>query len=343
MPTCSSCEQKKAKSDFSKDEIKNGDQKRCKECVALTESLFSNALSTRRFDEVSTDAQVERLRSKDANTQADAANKLWALTRRGEEQVDRDIAAAGAIGPLVEMLRVRGDDRAWTAAMALQALSCRSQVRKAAIAAAGAIPLLNGMLRTGNEDDKEVAALVMLNLSCCQENCEATSDIIERQRTIVECGSVDALVALLRSPEEGAREASVSTLACLVSDSDDVRDAVVSQTFESGGVGPLADMLRGASPDGRIDAARMLKEMCTRDSVPSAAVARELGVPAVSEGQGSSSPAGALVDLIEKMASECTPELSHDIGRIAEADTEDEHLSHRMEGLAVSPMAVSVS
>lgn len=66
-------------------------------------------------------------------------------------------------------------------------------------------------------------------------------------------------------------------------------------------------------------------------------------MPAGSEGQGSSSPAGALVDLIEKLASECTPELSHDIGRIAEGDTEDEHLSHRMEGLAMSPMAVSVS
>ena len=334
MPTCSSCEQKKAKADFSKDESKKGDDKRCKDCVALTESLFSNALSTRRFDEVSTDAQVERLRSKDANTQADAANKLWALTRRGEEQCDRDIAAAGAIGPLVELLRARGDDRAWTAAMALQALSCRSQVRKAAIAAAGAIPLLGAMLQSGNEDDKEVAALVLLNLSCCQENCEATADIIERQRAIVTCGSVPALVALLSSPEEGAREAAVSTLSCLVSDADDVRSSVVSQTFEHGGVAPLAAMLRGASPDGRIDAARMLKEMAQRDPHPSAAVARELGVPAASE--------RGVVDLIEKLASECMPEMSHDIGMIVE--DEDDSLTHSMETLGVAaPMAVSVS
>ena len=35
----------------------------------------------------------------------DAANKLWALTRRGEEAVDRDIAASGAIAPLVDLLR----------------------------------------------------------------------------------------------------------------------------------------------------------------------------------------------------------------------------------------------
>ena len=67
------------------------------------------------------------------------------------------------------------------------------------------------------------------------------------------------------SARRGAREAAVSTLSCLVSDADDVRSSVVSQTFEHGGVAPLAAMLRGASPDGRIDAARMLKEMAQRD------------------------------------------------------------------------------
>ena len=76
----------------------------------------------------------------------DAANKLWTLTRRGPAVADRDIAATGAIKPLVEMLRVRGDDRAWTAAMTLQALSCRSDARKIAIADAGAIPLLITLL-----------------------------------------------------------------------------------------------------------------------------------------------------------------------------------------------------
>ena len=333
MPTCASCEKKLGKTAFSKEELKVGDGKRCTDCVALTESLFSNALSTRRFDEVSTDAQVERLRSKDANTQADAANKLWTLTRRGEEQVDRDIAAAGAIGPLVELLRARGDDRAWTSAMALQALSCRSQVRKAAIAAAGAIPLLATLLASGDEDDKEVAALVLLNLSCCQENCEATVDIIERQQLIVDAGSVEALVALLCSPEEGAREAAVSTLSCLVSDSDDVRDQVVSQAFEHGGVAPLAALLRGGSPDGRIDAARMLKAMCSRDPYPSAAVARELGVPEQ-----------MLASSIDKLAYEGAG-LSHDIHMIAEGEAEEmeEVITHGMGNMAVSSPMVAVS
>ena len=77
MPTCSSCDQKLEKSRFTKEQLKLGVDRVCKGCSDLTASLFKTTLSTRRFDEVSADAQVERLRSNDPNTVADAANKLY--------------------------------------------------------------------------------------------------------------------------------------------------------------------------------------------------------------------------------------------------------------------------
>lgn len=86
MPTCAACDQKLEKARFSKDQLKLGAERVCKNCQELTSSLFKTALSTRRFDEVSADAEVERLRAVDANTQADAANRLWTLTRRGDEK-----------------------------------------------------------------------------------------------------------------------------------------------------------------------------------------------------------------------------------------------------------------
>ena len=63
------------------------------------------------------------------------------LSRSGDEVIDREIAAAGAMGLLVELLRC--PEARWFAAGALQSLTCRSEARKAAIVNAGAlVPLV---------------------------------------------------------------------------------------------------------------------------------------------------------------------------------------------------------
>ena len=295
MPTCSACSQKLAKSAFSKTQLKLGTERRCNGCVKLVEGLFSKALSTRRWDEHSIEAQVERLRAKDANTQMDAANKLWALTRRGEEASIGHRRVAHA--PLVGLLRTRGDDRAWTAAMALQSLSCRSEARKAAIASAGAIPLLHALLSGDSDDDKEVAAMVLHNLAFCQNEQHVTATI-DRQSAIVEAGSCAALVAMIRAASEGAAsietaEAAVATLASLVGDSDALRDAVVAQVASHGGVAPLSGLLKCGS--GRAArAARLLKELAQRDA-DAAAIASELAFE-------SSAEITQLTDLIDRLA-----------------------------------------
>ena len=321
MPTCSSCEQKLIKSSFAREELRRGPERRCKACVEATNSLLSTALSTRRFDEVSTDAQVERLRSRDPNTQMDAANKLWTLTRRGSEVVDRDIAAAGAIKPLVEMLRVRGDDRAWTAAMTLQALSCRSDARKIAIADAGAIPLLITLLSGDSEDDKEVAAMVLHNLAFVQphalsggggnvadekDSAEAKryAGVVERQRQIVAAGATAPLVSLLTAPEDGAREAAAATLACLVSDSEEfTRTALVATCSAAGAIPPLAAMCtQHPYPEGRMDASRVLLALAEHSKYDASRIGqalRELEEPGASGASGSDE---SLSQLLERLA-----------------------------------------
>lgn len=302
MPTCSSCEEKLSKASFAGDQLRKGPDRVCKQCVAATASLFSAALSTRRFDEVSTDAQVERLRSRDANTQMDAANKLWTLTRRGSEAVDRDIAAAGAVKPLVDLLRCRSDDRAWTAAMTLQALSCRSDARKGAIADAGAIPLLVNLLRGDSADDKEVAAMVLHNLAFASpvrtsrsvDEEKMQEEVVARQRQIVESGAALPLVALLHAPEDGAREAAAATLACVVSDCDANRDAMVAElTASADAIPPLVEMLRcHAEAEGRYDAARVLRALVRRDDDAALRVTHELQM---------SGGAAALLALLDRL------------------------------------------
>lgn len=191
-------------------------------------------------------------------------------------QVDRDIAAAGAIPPLVECLRARGDDRAWTAAMTLQSLSCHSEVRKAAIMAAGGVQLFQALLVSGEPDDKEVAAMCLHNLCYCDED-KQLPDAVERQRAIVEAGAVAPLLALTRSLEDGAREAGACALNGLIHDEDDLRERVVSELLNNHGVPPLVALLRSpsASAEGKHDVAAILKEVAQHD--PDAAVARELG------------------------------------------------------------------
>lgn len=309
MPTCGTCDQKLAKSQFERDQLRLGPERRCKACVAATESIFKAALSTRRFDEVSTDAQVERLRSRDANTQMDAANKLWTLTRRGSEVVDRDIAAAGAIRPLADLLRYAGDDRAWTAAMTLQALSCRSDARKAAVANAGAIPLLIALLLGASDDDKEVAAMVLQNLSWSPDATNRAA-VVERQRLMVDAGACAPLVALLRAPEDGAREAAAATLASLVSESDEIRDLVVVHTAHADALDRLADMATAdAYPEGRHDACRVLKALARRSDDEAAAVADALRVRGFVAGAhaGAGAPEAAAISealpaLLERLA-----------------------------------------
>ena len=269
---CSSCDSSLSKAEFSKDELKQGVGRRCKSCVASTDALFSALRSNRRVDDVSADAEVERLRSVEPKVQADAANRLWKASRTGTEAVDRDIAAAGAIGPLVGLLRCREDERAWFAAGALQSLSCRSQLRKQQIVEAGGVPLLVALLTEGDVDDKEVAAMALQNLTDGSTDSETMSadarqkavrqpeasavqtraastlgmttaltvPIAVATTQVIQSGAIRPLAGLLLDGEDGAKEAAASSLANLLGSTDEqVKGSTLADAAECDAIGAL--------------------------------------------------------------------------------------------------------
>ena len=280
MPVkCSSCDIKFEKTEFTKEELKAGDDRRCKTCVASTTALFAAArsVSFRRVDDCSADAEVERLRSKDASVQSDAANRLWKSSRTGTEATDRDIAAAGAIGPLVELLYA-GDERAWFAAGALQSLSCRSGARKVAIISSGGVPPLVAMLCSSDVDDQEVAAMALQNLSdgSTDDNVQSTSD---RHAALMQANIVGPLVNLLQEAEPGAKEAAAAALGNLASCADgELRATVTAELCDGAGVARLVGLLREGNGLEE-EAARALLHVVSHDADAGhvAAVAQALG------------------------------------------------------------------
>ena len=302
---CSSCESTFSKADFTKEELrKDPDERRCMNCVTSTQALFSTIrLSSRRTNEQSAEAEVERLRSKDAQVQADAANKLWMLSRQGDEQCDRDISASGAIGPLVELLRCREDDRAWFAAGALQSLSCRSEARKTAIVSAGALFPLVAILRTGDPEDQEVVAMALHNLSDSSgaSGASALELATERQLAIVHATALPTLVGLLASGEDGCKEAVAGIIANLASSEHaDVQTALAEEVCAeaSAAVPSLVALLRAESnpPETRLEAARALRALSdSRDGDGVVAVARALSLETGPGAVGDVMPSSARV------------------------------------------------
>lgn len=223
---------------------------------------------------------MERLRSKNPVRQSSAADRLWQLSRVGDESTDRDIAAAGAIGPLVELLRFRGDDRAWNSAGALQSLSCRSENRKMAIVHAGALIPLVALLANGDAEDKEVCAMTLFNLSDGTTDADPSVTAAERHAAIVEAGALPPLIALLAEGDEGSQESAAGALANLVSVEDSsLRAQVATELAEGSALTGLIALLRGNSPEARLEAARCLSLIASKDdSERVLAVAAALGL-----------------------------------------------------------------
>jgi hypothetical protein len=126
---------------------------------------------------------VAFLQSENAADSSSAADACWHLTRgvsRDLEERRSAIAAAGAIPPLVELLkRAPGADS--NAAGALQNLACGSEERCAAIAAAGAIPPLIELLQRApaDSDAAKWAAGALENLMWGSEERKAAAAIAD--------------------------------------------------------------------------------------------------------------------------------------------------------------------
>ena len=112
-------------------------------------------------DEVAEHVRV--LREGDDASKAAAAEALHVLARNNANSVL--IAAAGAIPPLVELLRDGSADAKRWAARALGCIAYYDDANKVLIAEAGAIPPLVELLRDGSADAKWWAAWALFSLA----------------------------------------------------------------------------------------------------------------------------------------------------------------------------------
>ena len=115
---------------------------------------------------------------------------------------------------------------------------------------------------------------------------------------LCEC-ACEPLVGMIKAAATGAMsleaaETAAATLASLVGDSDELRDAVVAQVAFHGGVAPLSGLLKCGSGEAKLDAARLLKELAMREA-DAAAIATELDYQ-------SSDEITQLTDLIDRIA-----------------------------------------
>jgi HEAT repeat protein len=116
----------------------------------------------------------------------------WALRNlatRNEESKAR-IADAGALPPLVALLRSRSAGVQRQAAWALRCLAVSSEARQTRIADAGALPPLVALLRSGSAGVQRQAVLTMWALATGSEELKAR---------IADEGALPPLVALLRA------------------------------------------------------------------------------------------------------------------------------------------------
>ena len=135
---------------------------------------------------------VAFLQSENAADSSSAADACWHLTRgvsRDLEERRSAIAAAGAIPPLVELLKraAADSDAAKWAAGALSNLAWGSEERKAAIVAAGAIPPLIELLQRAatDSDAAEWAACALQNLAWgSEERAAAIADAMVSLSTV---------------------------------------------------------------------------------------------------------------------------------------------------------------
>ena len=130
--------------------------------------------------------------------QASAAAALGCLATAGYHE---EVARAGAIGPLVAVLRQSSQQAAAAAAGVLAGLSENASLHSA-ILQANVLPPLVRQLKAGLTEAKISAALTMASLA---------SDSEEAQRTVLAAGAVPVLISML--PSGKAQVAAARALA----------------------------------------------------------------------------------------------------------------------------------
>eukprot|EP00930_Biecheleria_cincta_P034830 TRINITY_DN24016_c0_g1_i1.p1 TRINITY_DN24016_c0_g1~~TRINITY_DN24016_c0_g1_i1.p1 ORF type:complete len:750 (-),score=187.30 TRINITY_DN24016_c0_g1_i1:111-2360(-) len=205
----------------------------------------------------SIEKQVAQLRSgtDDDKTQAALVLGIMATTSAAKQAA---IARAGAVTPLMAMLKERVPEARGQAAVALKALAANNTYNKVAIVRAGAIPVLIRLIQQDDSEVQEVAAAALQTLA-------ETSNTVE----IAQAGAIVPLVALLRDERPGVREEAAGALVILALNADN--QVAIAQV---GAIPLLVELLDDEVPQVREQAAAALRNLAAENLDNQVAIAR---------------------------------------------------------------------
>lgn len=192
-------------------------------------------------------ALVQLIRTGTVEGRANATGVLWHLA--GQDAILPEIPPATTVGPLVELLQFgppQGKVKAYAAGV-LRCLARHGEETRLRIAKAGAVPLLVALLSSGIPLAKANAAAALGNLA------HGSS-----RSMVLSARPIEPLVALLEldSHPECQENAAAALGSIAVVDETRRRIAAVPQTIPR-----LVAMLRSATPEAKIDAARTLSRL----------------------------------------------------------------------------------
>lgn len=252
--------------------------------------VHDGALSAKKYAAA---ALARMSEGKQTEQQVKAEKEAIKLGRKPAMSKAQQIAEAGAIIPLVNLLSgMRGDEAQEAAANALRALASDSENRLLITESGGIGPLVL-LLGCNNSKAREYAEAALVRLSIEIANREAI---------------IKQLVSMLHDSGTAAQEQAAAALANLARDSTDNRTSIV----EAGGIQPLLNLLKGTSDRAKENSASAITQLCaTRDNQE--AISAAGGIPLlVSVLQSSSANKDTSAIMLCSLAARAIWELSKD-------------------------------
>ena len=207
---------------------------------------------------------VEKLRGADVEAQEQAARKLANELLGSDSDNKASIAAAGAIPPLVELLRSRTPEVQAAAEEALWLLAFNTD-NQALIAKAGGIPPLVELLSSSNSAVQQEAVGALRQLALSADN----------KALIAEAGGIPPLVSCLKSTSIWAQHCAAEALGNLMADwivvvdrefipmpeATDIAEANRASIAAAGAIPPLVELLSSTTPHVQAAAAWALRNL----------------------------------------------------------------------------------
>ena len=289
---------------------------------------------------------VKRAKSTEHEMREQAAMHLFQLALQGHGEHCAAIHDAGAVTPLVNILRDGGAKSQSSACGALGAIAASKDVHQTTIADAGGIPPVVRLLKTGSAKVQEQAASTLASL-----NSDAS-----HQKQVLAAGGIVSLVAMLKGGSAAAQAHAAQALANAAAYGAAGQNAIATagavpillsllgtgkaqmpaaaalgklahanatiqiMIMNAGGITPLLALLNGLDVSAQVQASAALAEMCCDNMEVQAAVAKAGGI-------------GPLLALLASRSGAAQASSMAAIAQLAHANRDNQDAIARMGGL----------